>query len=142
MREIKFRGKRVDNGEWVYGLLVSIFVDPTPITGEKEIEVKTAIQANYLSYDKCRNHEVHPETVGQYTGLKDVVGNNIFEGDIVHSDDHQPPRYAIEYIEGGFCATQPTINDYPIDINHFYPSVGCAIKVIGNIHDNPELINT
>lgn len=145
--EIKFRGKRVDNGQWVYGCAAYGFANDkieyimpkcyfaTRDFGEEDdngnpiIEEEMAI-GGFIP--------INPSTVGQYTGLKDIVGKEIYEGDIVHSDDHQPPRYAIEFIEGGFCATHELIKGYPIDINHFYPSVGCAIKVIGNIHDNPE----
>lgn len=82
--------------------------------------------------------EVDRKTVGQYTGLKDKTGKAIYEGD--KAESHNPSNYLIEFIEGGFCCTHPKLTGYPIDINHFYTSLGCLFEVVGNIYENPELL--
>ena len=91
MRKIKFRGKRIDNGEWVYGsLLAKLFRD---YKTEEEYYLlfnedwDLEGQINYLKNPKNFSHcsdsvcKVRPETVGQFTGKKDRNGKEIFEGD-------------------------------------------------------------
>jgi YopX protein len=72
----------------------------------------------------------------EYSGVKDIDGVKIYEGDIVRSSIHNPNHYKVEFIEGGFCCTHHLLDGYTIDINHF----GCKIKVVGNIFQNPELL--
>ena len=116
MREILFRGKRVDNGEWVegnYSIDVSGRVDILPI-------------------DNLVFFEVIPETVGQFTGLTDKNGNRIFEGDIVK---HEGKIYEMKYLEkyARFAPTNKSTVFMVCAFNH--------LEVVGNIHDNPELLN-
>lgn len=122
MREILFRGKRVDNGEWVYGDLLQ----PTK---EKILNIYEISDYNSLMGDR---HEVYPETVGQYTGLNDKNGKKIFEGDIIRSNSE---RGYIEYYPND-CAFDV------VDDHGFYWLISemSNIEVIGNIHDNPELL--
>jgi uncharacterized phage protein (TIGR01671 family) len=74
----------------------------------------------------------------QFTGMYDKLNKEIYEGDIVKSKSHNPENFQIEFIDGAFCCTYK--DSWPIDINHFYPSIGCQIQVIGNIYDTPELM--
>lgn len=143
MREIKFRGKRLDNGEWIYGsLLVSHFKDD-----KKERYFITQFSGNYTF-----EHEVDPATVGQFTGLKDKSGREIWEGDIFKEDGSGIVR-SVFRVPGGLA-----FEDNPVSFGYdhrapVYPYSSIAemqnvswlsqcCEVIGNIHDNPELLKT
>jgi uncharacterized phage protein (TIGR01671 family) len=124
MREILFRAKRKDNGEWVYGDLLQN-IDRYKIR-EREKDI-TRIAKSY---------EVIPETIGQYTGLKDKNGKMIFEGDIVtglfnHTD-------IIGHIVYGSDATFFIERKglYGIGLNNAED----WLEVVGNIHDNKKLL--
>lgn len=120
-REIKFRGKRVDNGEWVYGY----YVEPI-IFGEIEKRGRGLSPAR-------RHFEVIPETVGQFTGLHDRTGKEVFEGDILYCIDnptgYDTGNYEVIFKSGCFYAKYSLEN---------WPKYW--IEVIGNIYENPELL--
>jgi uncharacterized phage protein (TIGR01671 family) len=82
-----------------------------------------------------------PKAIMQYTGLKDKNGKEVYEDDIVVVTGWSPETYVIKFIEGGFCATNDArLKGSPIDINIMYPSTGCMFTVVGNIHENPDMI--
>ena len=140
MREILFRGKRCDNGEWVQGDLLH----PDLYGNGYSIEDFTK--------DKNNCFDVIPETVGQYTGLTDKNGKRIFEGDIVHLTDirYENEWKAVVVFGNPYCqygwgwnlqyiGKKPQINtDILLWVEMEDVQVYC--EVIGNIHDNPEML--
>lgn len=131
MREILFRGKRKDNGEWVYGNYA--------VTDNNE-------KQHFIFQNKAFEFEVVPETVGQYTGITDDNGKKIFEGDIlgVTNDDTDYDYITKVYLDCDTLCVDVQGQDYD------YTSIGFAIEIwddecdqveiIGNIYDNPELL--
>jgi len=126
-REIKFRGKRIDNGEWVYGYLA----DEDYINDINSIDLSSI--------------EVDRGTIGQFTGLFDKNGKEIYEGDILGANGK-----IIGWVKGGargYCYDVVYIN-HPTGEKRWslYGTVvedfNNKIEVISNIHDNPELINS
>lgn len=122
MREILFRGKRRDNGEWIEGTLYQIAANLPPFI--------------MLADSNAESHEVMSETVGQFTGLTDKNGKRIFEGDILRGDDR---KYQVVYY--------PTFAMYML---HVLPKGGASngmntpmfeCEVIGNIYGTPELLS-
>lgn len=140
MREIKFRGKRVDNGEWVYGYYCKEDL------GEEGI--KHVIIPVY-SYEY-----VDGKTVGQYTGLKDKNDKRIYEGSIVkYTFDVPGSVYATENglkerISEVFWSDWRSSFSVYADKNSKlanndlfrYVRNGNTVEIIGNIYDNPELL--
>lgn len=131
MREILFRGKRFMDGEWVDG---SLFVD--------EKKDKHEILVGYVNYRV--GWEVDPETIGQYTGLTDKNGTKIFEGDIVRIcyEDSNGVKYCEikeVFYDNEDCRWYPLSWDECCEQCDFCTEI-TSIEIIGNIHDNPELM--
>ena len=131
MREIKFRGKRVDNGEWVCGSMLTFTNKMASITPSYTKVFKASNEVMTIK----NIYDVDPATVGQYTGLHDKNGKEIYEGDILE----EGPGYYFEVTwsnEWAKFKLQWRTKGYQ------YPewNRGVEMAVIGNIHDNPELL--
>lgn len=155
-REIKFRGRRVDNGEWVYGSYV--FVNDDTPEGFRDYY--------YIVDESGRQFSIDPKTVGQFTGLHDNNGVEIYEGDIVgipyvnpmggcddewsykakvffnfgcfwidYEDEHHPvPQLILDWVERSKGKYIPNFGEPNIYKNK------TRLEVIGNIHQSPELL--
>mgnify|MGYP001629162147 CR=1 FL=1 len=141
MREILFRGKRVDNGKWVQGFYVC---KKRPYFKDKGADLEHIIYDNVEVEDNdykqfvdtiMTTYVVDPETIGQYTGLTDMNGRKIFEGDIVWDNydedygkvewDNDTARFIIT------CSTSTVNSDN---------TCGEELEIVGNIYDNPEVM--
>ena len=139
MRKILFRGKRVDNGEWLYGDLLH---DKFLLSNEKICQIYD-MNSNLTH----RQNIVLPETIGQYTGLSDKNRTKIFEGDIVNILGNQDVanwkdvnyNALIAFIDGGFCAINGTLEEHGFR-RYALARMDFDLEVIGNIYDNPELL--
>ena len=149
MRPIKFRGKASHNGEWLCGDLINIHGD-YHILGEDDMRE----DGHHVTQDSDRPTWVEPDTIGQFTGLYDKNGNEIYEGDILlwtrknvhiegrplrdfadrceifYDDDDCAFRFKCK-LDCGSCIGLLDFSDDRADESY--------IEIIGNIHDNPEL---
>lgn len=124
MREIKFRGKRLDNGEWVYG----------------DLHIRTPFPHIHSEIDYGRVN-IDPHTIGQFTGLHDKNGKEIYEEDIVvlrRRTKNLGDIQTIEWCSHVAAFTRVTDGD---DAHTISAADMALYEVIGNIHDNPELLN-
>ena len=133
MREILFRGKRIDNGELVEGVIVH----QTDFYGDS-VDRYFIIDGTDTDDNIGPAYRVHPDTVGQFTGLTDKNGKMIFEGDfVVVPLSGKSAKGIVEYFKTDICGfvviTQPQYSNYVLQKNYAY-------EVIGNIHDNPDLL--
>ena len=140
MREILFRGKRCDNGEWVQGFYVRAD-HHWHKNGIHKDWIALGASANGGWFALHNKYAVKSETVGQFTGFTDKNGKKIFDGDIIEwflpEVSEYPSVAYIEYDEESFAwrvCWKKYDPDWLEGLNKEY------ISVIGNIHDNPELL--
>ena len=163
-REILFKAKRIDNGEWVYGGTIVQFLDDgirsfyMPQFNENCDCVHDDLTDDILGFENCRFYKVDGNTICQYTGLTDKNGNKIWENDVVEvwwkqrtlEEDHKPKRYKAVVEFGNpnslyswgwqlrFQEDFPFNNDILLWID--MEEAGAFCEVICNIFDNPELL--
>lgn len=130
MREYKFRGKRIDNGKWTYG-----FYYKYEVPGEIH---------HYMYRNAMDDCSVDPETVGQYAGIRDRNGNEVYEGDILRVPDlYETPENTVTTYHSelvGFNRCAFTLGGQPLPLTEDADYVSDECEVIGNIYDNPDLL--
>lgn len=134
MREILFRGKRVDNGEWVYGFYNRCEARLTYTEEHYKNNPRSWIQTVENEGFAGQLFHVDTDTVGQYSGLKDANDVKIYEGDIIKTIDYfgEQRLFLVCFDNGMFLADTSALRSW---INPIF-----ALEVVGNIHDNPDML--
>lgn len=128
MREIKFRAKRADTGEWVFGDLTHV----QKICKPEEVE-RTGRRS--MPAVRVGNYDVNEITIGQYTGIRDAKGNTIFEGDILGADFRgNNYHYKVVFRDGAFCLR--TNRNIAMPLKHLFIE---DFTIVGNIHDKKKI---
>ena len=139
MREILFRGKRVDNGEWIEGYF---------LPGNERKSLHPCIFVYLPETQSFECFDIDIDTLGEYTGLTDKNGTRIFEGDILGYSEQSELRYLnnvrfvvlYDNLNACFVVERYVNGNYKLQkrLATFNPSK--HLEVIGNVYDNPELL--
>lgn len=133
MREILFRAKGAGSGNWLYGYYARL----SDVTGMNDVLYAPARDPD----DSNHTYGIIPETVGEYTGLKDKNGKRIFEGDIIKTNNNLigAVEWDDTFAKYIVCYNQISGNWFDFEGESGYPVV-LYCEVIGNIYDNSELL--
>lgn len=127
-REIKFRGKHIDSGEWIYGDLIQW-------TSQGRCAI---VPQDGMKWDNVNDFEVDPKTVGQFTGLKDKNGKEIYENDVIKDGEGIAVVY---YTPPAFTAVDRENKVHLLAAGMVQVSQLENTEVIGNIWENPSLLH-
>lgn len=136
MREILFRAKRIDNGEWVSGYYVYDYAHNAHFIFKNQFVCPNCINDRRIDYSVC-DYEIDPDTLCQYTGLKDKNGNRIWENDIVRIENSMDEGIGNIEFYGGMWYVDGEPSNSLHDIVEYDDG---ELEVIGNIFDTPELL--
>ena len=141
MREILFRGKRLQGGEWVEGYFFKSDINKKERESGKATLIFTPDCDTFITVPECHNSfMVVSDTVGQYTGLKDKNGKRIFEGDVAKVLQGKDKDIAyVGFENGAFMLYPKTGNIYERTLWEYWYN-DWDVEIIGNITDNPELL--
>ena len=141
MREILFRGKRLQGGNWVEGYFFKSDINKRERESGKATLIFTPDCDTFIMVPECHNSfMVVSDTVGQYTGLKDKNGKRIFEGDVAKVLQGKDKDIAyVGFENGAFMLYPKTGNIYERTLWSYWYN-DWDVEVIGNITDNPELL--
>lgn len=143
MRKILFRGKKIENGEWVYGDLIQLseydsywYILPNGVSAEMYEKEPYPFRQNDVMCEVALA-KVFRETIGEYTGLTNKNGTKIFEGDIIKAPRFNTYPYGVLFENAHFVIRDEWGNRIKTEqwaVNHL------EAEIIGNVHDNPELL--
>ena len=141
MRKILFRGKRLQGGEWVEGYFFKSDINKKERESGKATIIFTPDCDTFIMVPECHNSfMVVSDTVGQYTGLLDKNGKRIFEGDIAKVLQGKDKDIAyVGFENGAFMLYPKTGNIYERTLWEYWYN-DWDVEVVGNITDNPELL--
>ena len=141
----KFRGKRKDNGQWVYGSLRYLPVIDLKDGIHNPTEMKCLIQSHQYTWnnkEECYKFEVYeviPETAGQWTGLKDKDGVDIYGGDVCKLINHSNVIFEV-FFDTGCWSANPLRDELPVGVGDEMYNYYGECEVVGNVTDHREIL--
>lgn len=134
MRTIKFRGRSRKTGEWLVGDLLQVANEVFIAPSDGDWFYFIPWTKNNVFHLPSATYEVIPDAVGQFTGLLDKNGKEIYEGDVVDFDNYLQGRSCVNFDSGCFRVKS---SNYTTTLTYH---VSLHTHIVGNIHDNPELL--